>query len=143
MDMTETMSARPDRLLEIYLTDHLAAATAGVALVRRCARSNATNGYGETLRRLAEEIVEDRRTLRGIVAELGFEESKAKNATAWLGEKVGRLKLNGQLRGYSPTRPSAGFWNSRRSRSASPGNWRCGRHSSRFQTSPGVWEPSI
>src|SRR5918995_1929300 len=100
--MTETMSSKPDRLLEIYLTDHLAAATAGVALVRRCARSNATNGYGETLRRLAEEIVEDRRTLRGIVAELGFEESKAKNATAWLGEKVGRLKLNGQLRGYSP-----------------------------------------
>jgi hypothetical protein len=51
---------------------------------------------------LAAEIEDDRRTLQAIVAELGFRESKAKDAVAWFGEKVGRLKLNGQLRGYSP-----------------------------------------
>ena len=100
--MTHRMSAGSERLLEIYLADHLAAATAGVALARRAARSNATNAFGDALRRLTREIEDDRRTLRGIVAELGFEDSKAKNAAAWLGEHAGRLKLNGQLRGYSP-----------------------------------------
>ena len=34
--------------------------------------------------------------------ELGFRASKPKAAVAWVGEKVGRLKLNGQIRGYSP-----------------------------------------
>jgi hypothetical protein len=94
--------ATPDRLLEIYLADHLAASTAGVALVRRTAASNAGTALGEVLRRLATEIEEDRRTLQRIVAELGFRESKPKDAVAWVGEKVARLKPNGQLRGYSP-----------------------------------------
>jgi hypothetical protein len=92
----------PDRLLEIYLADHLAASTAGVALSRRTAQSNAGTALGDVLRRLVTEIEEDRRTLQAIVAELGFRESKAKNTLAWAGEKAARLKLNGQLRGYSP-----------------------------------------
>ena len=96
------LSATPDRLLEIYLADHLAASTAGLALARRTAESNAGTPLGDALRRLSTEIEDDRRTLQTIVAELGFRESKAKDAVAWLGEKVGRLKLNGQVRGYSP-----------------------------------------
>ena len=51
---------------------------------------------------MAAEIEDDRLTLQAIVAQLGFRESKAKGAVAWFGDKVGRLKLNGQLRGYSP-----------------------------------------
>jgi hypothetical protein len=93
---------KPNRLLEIYLADHLAAATAGVALARRTARSNARTEYGDVLRSLAREIEDDRRTLASVVAELGFRQSRAKEAVAWAGEKVGRLKLNGQIRGYSP-----------------------------------------
>ena len=96
------MPSTPNRLLEIYLADHLAGATAGVALARRTARRNAGTEFGDVLRRLAGEIEDDRRTLEGIVVELGFRESKAKEAVAWVGEKVGRLKLNGQIRGYSP-----------------------------------------
>jgi hypothetical protein len=92
----------PDRLLKIYLADHLAAATAGMALAHRTARSNARTEYGDPLRRLAGEIKDDRRTLQQIVAALGFRESMTKEAVAWVGEKVGRLKLNGQIRGYSP-----------------------------------------
>jgi hypothetical protein len=94
--------ATPDRLLEIYLADHLAASTAGLALARRTAASNAGTALGDVLRRLSTEIEDDRRTLQTIVAELGFRESKVKDAVAWVGEKVGRLKRNGQLRGYSP-----------------------------------------
>lgn len=92
----------PERLLEIYLADHLAASTAGVELVRRAARGNAGNAFGAALRDLAAEIEDDRRMLRMIITELGFKESKSKVAAAWLGERVGRLKLNGQVRGYSP-----------------------------------------
>ena len=96
------MPPMSDRLLKIYLADHLAAATAGVALARRTARSNSGTEYGDFLRRLTDEIEDDRRTLQQIVATLGFRESKTKEAVAWAGEKVGRLKLNGQIRGYSP-----------------------------------------
>jgi hypothetical protein len=95
-------SPTPDRLLEIYLADHLAASTAGVALARRSAQANAGTALGEALRRLAAEIEDDRRTLQAVVAALGFRESRTKVAAAWLADKVGRLKLNGQLRGYSP-----------------------------------------
>ena len=54
------------------------------------------------LQKLAVEIDEDRQTLRRVVAELGFRESRAKDTLAWAGERVARLKLNGQLKGYSP-----------------------------------------
>ena len=96
------MPAAPDRLLEIYLSDHLAAASAGAALARRVARSNAGSEIGVALIRLTAEIEEDRRTLRRVVADLGFDESKVKELIARGAEKFGRLKLNGQLRGYSP-----------------------------------------
>ena len=96
------MRASPDRLLEIYLADHAAAATAGLELARRVARSNASNSFGQALQRLADEIHEDRQTLKRVVAELEFRESRAKDALAWAGERAARLKLNGQLTGYSP-----------------------------------------
>ena len=34
--------------------------------------------------------------------DLGFRQDPAKQVVGWLGEKAGRLKPNGQLRGYSP-----------------------------------------
>lgn len=34
--------------------------------------------------------------------ELGIARGRVKPAAAWAGEKLGRLKLNGQLTGYSP-----------------------------------------
>ena len=90
------MSTSPDRLLEIYVTDHLAASTAGVELARRTARAN------PGLDGIRADIEEDRETLRRIVARLGFSESRPKEALAWAGEKLGRLKLNGRLVRYSP-----------------------------------------
>jgi hypothetical protein len=96
------MAGAHDRLLEIYLADHLAAASAGVALARRAARSNTGNETGDFLRQLTAEIDADRQTLRRVVASLGFDPSALKNVIARVAERVGRLKLNGQLRGYSP-----------------------------------------
>jgi hypothetical protein len=93
-----TNSAR----LSTYLNDHLAGATAGIELARRAARSNRGSGYGRTLSRLANELAEDRRTLETIMKRLGVGQDRAKTALAWSAEKLGRLKLNGQLLGYSP-----------------------------------------
>jgi hypothetical protein len=92
----------PDVLLAIYLNDHLAGATVGRDLARRSAASNRGTSYESFLSRLAEEIAEDRESLLAIMEALGVRVDRLKAAAAWGGEKLGRLKLNGQLRGYSP-----------------------------------------
>lgn len=87
---------------EIYLQDHLAGAAAGVELARRTAGSNSSNDYGPELSRLADEIAEDRETLIEIAEALGASRSRLKEAGAWAGEKVGRLKPNNSILSYSP-----------------------------------------
>jgi hypothetical protein len=89
--------------LEIYLNDHLAGATGGVELARRLRASNRDDAvFGATLSRVCAEIEADRAVLEQVIEGLGYTRSKVKPAAAWVAEKLGRLKLNGQLRGYSP-----------------------------------------
>ena len=90
------------KLLRIYLQDHLAAATGGAELARRARGANEGTPYGEQLAKLADDIEADRRTLESIMEDLGFGADRAKNIGFWVAEKAGRLKLNGQLTGYSP-----------------------------------------
>jgi hypothetical protein len=91
--------------LDIYLNDHFAGATFGMELSRRAAAENRGTKLGDFLNVLHAEIVEDRRTLREVISALGADASPVKPAGAWLLEKAGRLKLNGQLRGHSPLSP--------------------------------------
>jgi hypothetical protein len=96
-------SANPDRLLAIYLNDHLAGAALGVELARRLRSSNRGDPeFGEPLARICGEIEADRETLIRLMDRLGVERKPFKPALAVLGERLGRLKLNGQWRGYSP-----------------------------------------
>ena len=95
----------PMRRLDIYLNDHFAGAMLGVELSRRAAAENQGTTLGEFLQVLHEEIVDDRRTLRAVMNALGIGASPVKPAGAWLLEKAGRLKLNGQVRGHSPLSP--------------------------------------
>jgi hypothetical protein len=89
--------------LAIYLNDHLAGATLGVELARRLRGSNqGDSDFGPALAELCAEIEADRETLKRVMDQLGVGQSKLKPLTAVLGERLGRLKLNGQLRGYSP-----------------------------------------
>lgn len=90
------------KLLGIYLNDHLAGSTVGLELAKRARGQNRNSAYGDFLDTLAEEIEEDRETLKGIMDDLGIRKDPAKVAAGWIGEKAGRLKLNGQLTGYSP-----------------------------------------
>jgi hypothetical protein len=96
------MAASPHTLLATYLNDHYAGSTVGVELSRRARGSNEGTALGDLLARLAGEIEEDRRVLESVMDAVGAGRDPIKPRLAWLGEKAGRLKPNGQLRGYSP-----------------------------------------
>lgn len=92
-----------DSRLAIYLNDHLAGATAGVELARRLRGSNEGDAeFGPELAAICAEVEADRETLIAFMERLGVGQSRLKPALAVVGERLGRLKLNGQLRGYSP-----------------------------------------
>jgi len=90
-------------MLAIYLNDHLAGATLGVELARRLRASNEDDvRFGAPLGEICAEIEDDRATLERVMDLLGIRRGLVKPAGAWVSEKLGRLKLNGQIRGYSP-----------------------------------------
>ena len=90
------------RLVAIYLNDELALGVAGRELARRAQRENAATELGTFLQRLAVEVTEDVDTLERIMERLGVPLSPVKRPLALVAERVGRLKPNGRLRGYSP-----------------------------------------
>ena len=92
-----------DNALSIYLGDHFAGATAGVELARRARASNRESAeFGAPLTRVCAEIEADRETLGQLMERLEVDPGRVKPAAAWLAEKLGRLKPNGQLLGYAP-----------------------------------------
>jgi ABC-type hemin transport system ATPase subunit len=93
------------KYLATYLNDHLAGSTAVLEVVRRAARENEGNELGTFLSQLSGEIAADREALREIMAGVGVSADRPKLAAAWTAEKLGRLKPNAQLRGYSPLSP--------------------------------------
>jgi predicted DNA-binding ribbon-helix-helix protein len=91
-----------EKLLRIFMQDHMAGATAGLELAKRARGANRGTTYADALAQIADEIAEDRKALEELMSDLGFGSDRAKNVGAWAGEKLGRLKLNGRLTGYSP-----------------------------------------
>jgi hypothetical protein len=89
-------------LLGIYLNDHLAGATGGAELARRAAAAHRNGEAGDALRRFAAEVAADRAALLDIMATLGIPVRAYKVCAGWIGEKTGRLKLNGHLLTRSP-----------------------------------------
>ncbi len=98
--MREPMEQEASRL-GIYLNDHLAGAMGGIELAKRCLQNNQGTALGTDLERLIAEIEEDRGVLEEIMEGMGVRQNPAKQAMVWLAEKVGRLKLNDELTGYS------------------------------------------
>jgi hypothetical protein len=91
------------KYLPIYLNDHYGGSTLGVELAKRAAKNNDGNAeFGPPLATLATEISEDRDTLKRIMAGLDVSEDRIKASAFWVGEKVGRLKPNGELLQFSP-----------------------------------------
>jgi hypothetical protein len=91
-----------EKLVRIYLQDHHAGSTTGLELARRIHGSNKDNEYGETMAKIVDEIAADKKSLESIMDDLGFGSDTIKDVGAWALEKAGRLKMNGQITGYSP-----------------------------------------
>lgn len=90
------------RLLATYCKDHHAAGSAGARLAARAARSVSADVDGrDELPRVALEIAADLRTLETIMLGENIALSATKDALAVSLETLGRLKLNGRLRGRS------------------------------------------
>jgi hypothetical protein len=91
-----------ERLLQVYLSDHLAGSVAGTRLARRLADAERDGPAGPALTALADDIEADRSELVKLVDALGIEPRRYKQALVWAGERLGRLKLNGHLVRRSP-----------------------------------------
>jgi hypothetical protein len=90
------------KLLGIYLNDHLMASSGGLELARRARKANRGTPFGDPLNQLVAELADEREQLRQLMAALDVSANPLKIAAGTVGERVGRLKLNGRLTGYSP-----------------------------------------
>jgi len=89
------------KLLRIYLQDHLAGSVAGYELAKRCESSNSDSRLGEYLRTFMDQLTEEQTVLEGLLDSIESQPDRLKQMAAWIAEKAGRLKLNGQVTGYS------------------------------------------
>lgn len=96
------MGEEGDRFLRIYMNDQLALGIAWREVAKRAQGQNDGTPLGEALRRVATGISEDVETFEAMMERLGFGRDRVKTTAATVAERVGRLKLNGRLRGYSP-----------------------------------------
>lgn len=103
MRVTGPVSSR--EALTIYLKDQHAIAEGVLSLARRAASNQRTTEAGPALRQLANDLNDDQRVLVGVMEQVGARPSWMKTVGAQLGERAGRFKLNGQLRGSSPLSP--------------------------------------
>jgi hypothetical protein len=90
-----------DKLLHIYLNDHLAAVVGGISLANRNLGQNRGSPLGEYVSDMVPEMHEHRKAIVDVLARLDGRVATLKTGIGWLGEKFGRLKLNGRLTGYS------------------------------------------
>ena len=93
---------KEQKLLRIYLNDHSAGAFLGIELAKRALSNNRGSALGDYLERFIDELQEDRNELVRVIETCDLPHDRYKQAAAWTAERVGRLKLNGQLTGYSP-----------------------------------------
>ena len=95
----EKMSAD---LLELYLSDHLTGASAGVGRITRMANDFVDTPMFGRLGQLVDEISAERAFLIQLIEDLGLDRKPYRQAVAWVGERVGRLKSNGKIVERSP-----------------------------------------
>ena len=100
--MSDQTSGQASRWLAIYLRNHEAAATAGVDLFARMAKSQRSRPWGPQLVALSDEVAQDLQTLRGLVRSQGVAPDPLSSLALRVGERVGRLKPNGRVVSRSP-----------------------------------------
>lgn len=91
-----------DEVLHGYLQHHWVGSTAGVSLFQRVARTHGIVEVATAVGQLADEIEQERETLRRVMHDLGARPSTVGTVAAKLGAELGRLKPNGRLVTRSP-----------------------------------------
>jgi hypothetical protein len=89
-----------DDALATYLNDHLGGAAFGSDLARKL-ESEGDDGLKADMAQIAPQIEEDRESLAALVDKLDMTQNPVKQATGWVAEKVGRVKLSGLSSGDS------------------------------------------
>ena len=88
--------------LGTYLQDHYAGSAAGIELFRRAADQQTDPVARTVLTAMAEDVENERAVLERCLQAVGSKPDPVKTASAWLAEKLGRLKPNGELLRRSP-----------------------------------------
>jgi hypothetical protein len=81
------------KALESYLNDHLAGSISALELIEHWAEAHKGEPLGNFFLEIEREIQADQDTLRDVMRSLGVQESKLRQAGAWVAEKVGRARL--------------------------------------------------
>ena len=79
--------------LDSYLNDHLAGSISALELIAHCIDVHKGEPLGSFFVETEREIKADQDKLRDVMRTLGVEESKMRQAGAWVAEKVGRARL--------------------------------------------------
>ncbi|GAB3593671.1 hypothetical protein CFAEC_00175 [Corynebacterium faecale] len=89
-------------LLQLYMSDHLTGATAGVGRINRMANDFVDTPMFGRLGRLVDEISAERDFLERLINDLGLQQKPHRQAAAWVGERVARIKSDGRILDRSP-----------------------------------------
>jgi hypothetical protein len=79
--------------LATYVHDHLAGAVVAINLLEALRDQHAGEPLGQFAAGLLVEVEADRTILQGLAERVGVGSSRLKEAAAWMGEQVSRLKL--------------------------------------------------
>ena len=90
------------RRLSIHLNDQRAFLAGGKELANRSLSRNANTSYEAFLREVALHLDHACGVLDGIMDRSGIRRNRIKSGVVKAAERVGRLKFNGRLTGYSP-----------------------------------------
>ncbi|MBO0608909.1 NAD-dependent epimerase/dehydratase family protein [Myceligenerans salitolerans] len=90
------------QLLGLYLSDHFTAATAGLERMEFMSRSYRDTPFHAELAEVTEQLRAERELYRDLLDRLGVPRRPHRQMAAWLGERAGRLKLNGRIVRRSP-----------------------------------------
>ncbi|MFE7504113.1 NAD-dependent epimerase/dehydratase family protein [Promicromonospora sp. NPDC057488] len=89
-------------LFGLYLSDHFTGATAGLERMGLMARTAQDTPFYAELAEATEQLRAERELYRDLLDALGVPRRRYRQVAAWLGEKAGRLKLNGRVTQRSP-----------------------------------------
>lgn len=89
-------------LLGLYLSDHLTGAEAGAQRIERMAQDFIDTPAAAILAELSADIGAERDLLADLLPALGMSRLRHRQAVSSIGERLGRLKLNGRVTQRSP-----------------------------------------